>query len=153
MVSSRVKGSTARISDHTLLLLDSGPVDAVALRETIADIVSDNQRIDDVLRRLRDLLRKERRDYAMVDLNSIVADVLALLRSSFIERRIIADVAMDPRLPAVYGDRVQLQQVVLNILMNAADAISAMPDAAGRTLTVTTAVAGPTVSVAVADKG
>jgi C4-dicarboxylate-specific signal transduction histidine kinase len=56
-------------------------------------------------------------------------------------------------LPAVFGDRVQLQQVVLNILMNAADAVSAMPDAAGRTLTVTTAVAGPTVSVAVADKG
>jgi len=136
-----------------LLLLEMAPLDAVALRETIADIVSDNQRIDDVLRRLREMLRKERRDYALVALNSIVTDVLALLRSSFIERRIVVELAMEPELPAVYGDRVQLQQVVLNILMNAADAVSAMPDAAGRTLTVTTAVAGPTVSVAVADKG
>ena len=136
-----------------LLLLESAPVDAVALRETIDDILSDNRRIDEVLRRLRELLRKERRDYALVDLNSIVTDVLALLHSSFIERRIAVETALEPQLPPVRGDRVQLQQVVLNILMNAADAVSAMPDSAGRTLAITTAVAGPTVSVAVADKG
>jgi C4-dicarboxylate-specific signal transduction histidine kinase len=136
-----------------LLLLEQAPIDAGALRETIDDIVSDNQRIDDVLRRLREMLRKERRDYAFVDLNSIITDVLTLLRSSFIERRITADVALEPQLPAVHGDRVQLQQVVLNILMNAADAVSAMPDAAAKTLTVRTAVDGATVSVAVTDKG
>jgi two-component system sensor kinase FixL len=136
-----------------LLLLESTPVDAVALRETLADIVSDNQRIDEVLRRLRELLRKERRDYALVDLNSIVTDVLALLRSSFIERRITVDLSTEPDLPAVRGDRVQLQQVVLNILMNAADAVGSMPDPADRTLAVRTAVSGSTVSVAVADKG
>ena len=66
-----------------LLLLESAPFDTVALRETIDDIVSDNQRIDDVLRRLRELLRKERRDYAPVDLNSIVADVLAAPAQQF----------------------------------------------------------------------
>ena len=136
-----------------LLLLDQNPVDAIALRETITDIVDDNRRIDDVLRRLREMLRKERREYAPVDLNSIVTDVLALLRSSFIERRIVVESSLGSKLPLVTGDRVQLQQVVLNILMNAADAASTVPDDTDRTLTVTTSVVGTTVGVAVTDRG
>jgi C4-dicarboxylate-specific signal transduction histidine kinase len=136
-----------------LLLLDRAPFDAAALRETIADIVSDNQRIDEVLRRLRELLRKERRDYAQVDLNSIVTDVLTLVRSSFIERRIAVEVSLEPQLPAVRGDRVQLQQVVLNTLMNAADAVGDLPDPADRMIAVRTTVSGSSVNVAVTDRG
>ena len=58
-----------------------------------------------------------------------------------------------PDLPAVLGDRIQLQQVVLNILMNAAEAVSTAPDADNRHITVTTAAVGPEVTVAVADRG
>ena len=130
-----------------LSMLEAESLDVAGLRNALRDIVSGNQRIDDVLRRLRGLLRKERRDYAAVDVNTIVNDVLKLVHSDFIERRIAIDVALGPDLPAVLGDRIQLQQVVLNILMNAAEAVSTAPDADNRHITVTTAAVGPEVTV------
>jgi PAS domain S-box-containing protein len=136
-----------------LNLLEAEILDVAGLRNALRDIVSGNQRIDDVLRRLRGLLRKERRDHAAVDVNTIVNDVLKLVHSDFIERRIAIDVALGPDLPAVLGDRIQLQQVVLNILMNAAEAVSTAPGADDRHITVTTAAAGREVTVSVADRG
>lgn len=135
-----------------LKLLDAPAPNVGAVREALTDILSDNRRIDDVLRRLRGLLRKERRDYAPVDVNAIVSDVLTLARSNFIERRITIDVRLGSNLPAVLGDRVQLQQVVLNLLMNAADALDGM-DAEDRSVTVETAATGSQVSVSVSDRG
>lgn len=123
-----------------------------AVKDALGDIVADNRRIDEVVRRLRGLLRKERRDYATVDLNAIITDVLMLARSNFIERRIAVDVRLTSELPSVLGDRVQLQQVVLNLLMNAADAMTA-ESADDRLLTIATTAAGPLVTVSVADYG
>lgn len=135
-----------------LKMLDADRPNVGAVKDALKDIVADNRRIDEVLRRLRGLLKKERREYAPVDVNAIVSDVLMLARSNFIERQISVSVCLGSSLPAVLGDRVQLQQVVLNLLMNAADAVSGA-NADDRSLTVTTAASGADVSVAVADRG
>ena len=136
-----------------LKMLDSRTPNLAAVKDALSDIVTDNRRIDEVLRRLRGLLKKERRDYAPVDVNAIVSDVLMLARSNLIERRVSVVVRLGSDLPAVLGDRVQLQQVVLNLLMNAADAvIGANVD--DQSLIVTTAVtSGGQVTVSVTDRG
>jgi len=133
-------------------MLEADAPDVDEIRSALTDIISDDRRIAEVLRRLRGLLKRDRRDYAPVDVNAIVDDVLMLARSSFIERRISIQVERGANLPPVFGDRVQLEQVVLNILMNAADAsVAANPD--DRYVKVTTAVVDAQVSVSVADRG
>ena len=138
-------------------MLDMPNPDVAEIRSALGDIARDNRRIAEVLRRLRALLKGERREYAAVDANSIVDDVLTLTRSRLIERRVSVRVVRGERLPNVYGDRVQLQQVLLNLLMNAADAAVDVEDPDNRIVTVTTAVSeldeGPQVSIAVTDRG
>src|SRR5262249_48476 len=133
-------------------LLNADTLNVAEIRGALGDIITDDKRIAEVLFRLRGLLRRERRDYASVDVNAIVDDVLLLARSRLVERRISIRVEDGVSLPPVFGDRVQLQQVVLNILMNAADASSA-PDTDDPHVTVTTAASGGQVTVSVADRG
>jgi PAS domain S-box-containing protein len=133
-------------------LLDAHPGGVGQIRELLRDIVSDSQRIDDVLRRMRRLLRKDRREDAVVDINLIVSEVLKLVHSNMVERRISTEVSLASNLPGVRGDRVQLQQVVLNILMNAADALSA-DGVEDREIRVTTASVDDQVVVSVSDRG
>jgi PAS domain S-box-containing protein len=133
-------------------LLGFARPDLSEVRAALGDIMSDNQRIDAVLRRLRALLSKEPRDYAPVDVNVIVDEVLALAHSDIVRRQISLNVALAPSLPLVYGDRIQLQQVLLNLLMNAYDAV--LPtDIDQRRVTLTTAAEDGHVIVSVADRG
>lgn len=136
-----------------LKMLDMDVPNVDAIRDSLTDIVSDDQRIGQVIQRLRGLLRKDSRDYAPVDVNAIVNDVLTLTRSSLIERRIALEVVLEPGLSVVLGDRVQLQQVVLNLLMNAADAVSGAENAEDRAIVVTTGMLDAQVRVSVIDRG
>ena len=134
-------------------MLENGAPDVDGARDAIEDIISDDARIDAVLRRLRLLLRKERGKHALADVNDVVRDVLSLVHSSLIERRIAIDVVLEPDLPNVMGDRVQLQQVVMNLVINASEAASAARDVHDRRIGVTTATAGGQVVVSVSDNG
>ncbi|HEU4995205.1 MAG TPA: PAS domain S-box protein, partial [Gemmatimonadaceae bacterium] len=136
-----------------LRLLETEEPHVEGARDALRDIMSDGRRIDDVLRRMRGLLRKERKDYGPVDVNAVVSDVLKLVHSDFIERRISIELATGSNIPVVYGDRVQLQQVVLNILLNAAEAVGEADNAEDRIVTLTTAAIGTQVTVSVSDRG
>ncbi len=104
--------------------LIAAPVpDLVELRAALADIVSDNQRAADVVRRLRSLLKKDTSEYTAVNLNASIDEVIKVLQSDIVSRRITLDLELAPNLPRVLGDRVQLQQVMLNLLMNAFEAL------------------------------
>ena len=133
-------------------MLDASAPDLAEIRNALTDIINDNRRGGEVLHKLRGLLSREQRDYASVDLNAVVDDALMLAHSNLIQRRIAVRVERETPLPPVFGDRVQLQQVLLNILMNAADA-SAESTGDDRLVTVTTAVLDGEVTVSVADRG
>jgi C4-dicarboxylate-specific signal transduction histidine kinase len=133
--------------------LIAAPVpDLTELRAALADIVADNQRAAEVVRRLRTLLRKDTSEYAPVDVNDSIREVLKVLQGDIVARRIALDVALAPELPLVLGDRVQLQQVTLNLLMNAFEALE-REELSVKPVRVQTMLNDATVIVAVEDCG
>ena len=133
-------------------LLDAPVPDLLELRAALADIVSDNQRAAEVVRRLRTLLRKDTSEYARVDLNDSINEVIKVLQGDITSRGVTIDVELADDLPGVLGDRIQLQQVILNLLLNAFEALEHEEPPAQRVRLRTNALEG-TVTVSVTDLG
>src|SRR6185503_3151803 len=93
------------------------------IREILSDIVHDNSRAGEVIRRMRTLFRKEELEFTSFDLANVISDVVLIAHGDAINHniRVLSEIA--PGLPPVRGDRVQLQQVILNLLMNAFQAM------------------------------
>jgi PAS domain S-box-containing protein len=112
-----------------LLLLAARPPRLKELGEVLSDIVRDNKRAGDVVRRLRTLLKKSDSQHEALDVNCIVSDVVKLIQSNAVGRRIGLTVELAPDMRPMLGDRVQIQQVVINFLMNAFDAVQPLDPA------------------------
>jgi PAS domain S-box-containing protein len=110
-----------------LRFLSARPADIGEVREILQDIVKDNSRAGEVIRRMRSLVKKEQLDFALVDMASLVREVAALVHSDAILLNVNLAVKTAHGLPTVQGDKVQLQQVVLNLLLNAFDAMKEYP--------------------------
>jgi signal transduction histidine kinase len=123
------------------------------LSECLTDIVADNHRASDVIRRLRELLRKGKVGSVLLDLNVLVGGVVRLLSSDAIRRDVSITAALDPALPLVKADRVQLQQVILNLVVNAMDAVSGRNGGDRIIIVHTTRDDEHTVHMAVEDTG
>jgi PAS domain S-box-containing protein len=132
--------------------LAQDPPNLTEVRDVLEDIVHDDNRAGAVIARLRSLLKKGERRLQRLDLNEIVSDVLVLVRSDLVERRVSVETKLAPGLPLVLGDRVQAQQVLLNLILNACDA---MGDNAprDRLLTILTAPGDSGVLLSVVDQG
>ena len=129
------------------------PVDLGEVRDILQDIVDDDGRAGAVIRRWRTLLRKGETLLQPLDLNEVTNEVLRLAHSELIAHNVTVTARLTPALPAVRGDRVGLQQVLLNLIVNACDAMK-LNEPARRHLTVTTAPDGEgAVEVAIADCG
>jgi two-component system sensor kinase FixL len=100
------------------------PIDVAEVREILNDIVQDDYRASEVIRRIRAVVRKSDLEFASLDLAKVIREVILLLHSDAIVRATRVNVELDEDLPAVYADKVQLQQVTLNLLLNAFDAMS-----------------------------
>jgi len=109
-------------------LRSQGRLTPDTLDEILGDIVSDTRRAGEVIKRVRTLLRRGEIVLERVDLNSVVLEVLRLMSSNLIDGHIVVKTMLAPELPAVLGDRVQLQQVILNLLLNACEAMADMMD-------------------------
>ena len=128
--------------------------DLEQIREILNDIVTEDQRAGEVIHRLRLLLKKgEPQDqYDDVDLDEVVRDVLKLMRNDLINQNVTVDTDLAQNLPAVTGDRVQLQQVLLNLVLNACEAIADC-DSSERQLLIASKSENGTVRVSVTDRG
>jgi two-component system sensor kinase FixL len=111
-------------SQAALRFLDGGPEQQAEVRETLLDIAASGTRAGDVIRRLRAMLKKEDAQQAPLDVNQLIGEVLQLYRSDLINRGVVVRTELDHGLPLVRGDRVQLQQVLLNLVINACDAMA-----------------------------
>ena len=107
--------------------LASKPADLREVQEILEDIVSDNNRAGEVIRRMRALVKKEELEFAPIHIASVIGEVVQLLHSDEILHNIHVELDCQDVLPNVRGDRVQLQQVILNLLMNAFDAMKETP--------------------------
>jgi PAS domain S-box-containing protein len=95
------------------------------VREILVDIVEDDKRAGEVIRRLRTLLKKGEVQNTLLDINAVVDDVVRLTRNDLMNRDVAVSTELTPDLPPVFGDQIQLQQVLLNLLMNACEAMEA----------------------------
>jgi signal transduction histidine kinase len=111
-----------------LRMLAADPPDLDGARETARRTLRDGNRASDVITRLRALFAKKAATAEVVDLNEAAREVLALSLSDLQRRRCILHPELAGDLPPVLGDRIQLQQVILNLLLNAADAMSGVED-------------------------
>ena len=133
--------------------LDARSPDLGEIRAILADIVDDDKRAGEVIQRLREFLRKGQAEVIPVDLNMVIRDVARLLASDALIRNVAIKLDLSPQQLAVNGDRVHLQQLVLNLLLNALEAMAEARDD-GRVVTIRTQVmAGSSVDLAVEDAG
>lgn len=133
-------------------MLKREPVDVPELREICNDIVAEDNRAAEVIRHLGVLFKRGEPLFAPLDLNELVRDTLELTRTSLLTRHVAASLRLAPDLPPVDGDRVQLQQLLLNLIVNAMDAMDATPEPE-RLLTISTALHGQQIQLCVADRG
>lgn len=122
------------------------------LEETLGDIAQDATGAAETIHRYRALFRKEEATRSLVDMNAIVEDVVRLLRSDFQRKEIEVSFRRSADLPSIVGDPVELRQVMLNLLVNAGDAITVEPQPR-REIRIETARRDGTVSVVVRDTG
>jgi C4-dicarboxylate-specific signal transduction histidine kinase len=122
------------------------------VQEILDDIIEQDKRAGEVIQRIRRILKKDRFDWAPVDLNVLVRDVVDLLGHQAAIGGVKLASSLDPRLPRVRGDRVQLQQVVLNLLLNAIQAASSQ-HAGTPAVSLVTDRSGTVVRLVVTDSG
>jgi C4-dicarboxylate-specific signal transduction histidine kinase len=134
------------------LLAEKSP-DLAESRDVFEDIVHDNRRASEVIHRLRDLLKKGERTSEAVNVNDLVNSTIALLNSEWIARKINVKTDLANDLPSTFGDPVQLQQVLLNLLMNAMDAMAETPIGQRHVTVSTRATQAGTIQVLVRDRG
>ncbi|MCU1266859.1 MAG: multi-sensor signal transduction histidine kinase [Acidobacteria bacterium] len=134
-------------------MLDGDPPNVDGARETAKRTIRDGRRAADVITRLRALFSKKEAVTELVDLNEATREVMALSRSELERNRVILRTELAEELPLVRGDRVQLQQVIINLLRNGSDAMSTVGDRPRELLFKTEVEEGNYVRVSVHDAG
>jgi two-component system, LuxR family, sensor kinase FixL len=119
-------GAILRNAEAAELFMQSESPDLDEIRAILADIRKDDERAGNVIVRMRELLRRHELDARPLELGELVGDVASLLRMDAVARKVKLDMEVPVDLPLVRGDRVHLQQVLLNLILNGMDALDAV---------------------------
>lgn len=107
--------------------IDRGNVDLRELRELLGDVIADGRRAGEVIRGIRNMVKKGSRVRQRVSLNHLITNVVRMVKSDAMLRSCDLDALLEPDLPSIEGDPIQLQQVLLNLIVNAFDAMRDTP--------------------------
>jgi PAS domain S-box-containing protein len=127
--------------------------DISEVRQILDDIVRDDRRANDVVRKVRALVRKEKLRYESLDLNEVILVVVDLIRADSLLQGLSIATDLSPRLAAIHGDGIQLQQVILNLILNGAAAMRNSPSGQRKIIVRTAMLDGRTVKAFVTDFG
>lgn len=145
-------GSILVNTETAELLLDRPSLDVTELKEILSDIRRDDQRAGEVIRRLRSMLKRVPFEAKQFDLNEAVKESIDLVLGLAHAREVRIERLLSAETLPIIGDRIQLQQVVLNLILNATDAMATL-DKSQRKIIVRTARDGDVVEIEIADNG
>jgi PAS domain S-box-containing protein len=133
--------------------LGARPPDLEEVRQALGRIVNNGARAGDVISRIRDLVRKAPPRKDSLEINEAIREVIALTRSEVVKNGVSVQTQLAEGLPLIQGDRVQLQQVILNLIINAVEAMSGTSEGSRELLISTGKAESDEVLVAVRDSG
>ena len=146
-------GAILRNAEAGELFLRQDPPDLGELREIFIDIQRDDQRAAAVIDRMRALLRHRELQFEVIALQELIGQVATLLNAEMQARHAALSITVPPALPEVHGDRVQLQQVLVNLFLNSLDALDARPNGVRKIQISAVQAEGGLVELAVEDTG
>jgi signal transduction histidine kinase len=115
-------------AEACLRWLDRGTPDLDEARSSVECIINDGNRASEVIRRVRALANKADIERAPLDVNDLVREVIALVQRQLVSHQVSLRIELAPALPMILGDRVQLQQVLINLMMNGIEAMQSVTD-------------------------
>jgi PAS domain S-box-containing protein len=146
-------GAILRNAEAAELFLQNPSPDLDEVRAILADIRKDDQRAGEVIDRMRALLKRRGLEHTTLDIAELVDEVVPLVHPDAVSRKVRLDIEVPRNLPPVHGDRVHLQQVLLNLILNGMNAMDEVPAEARRLIVRARQADAGTIEVAVADAG
>jgi len=146
-------GATLMNAGTALRWLAASPPKLESARQSIDRIVTDGKRAADIIGRIRDLVRKAPARKEGLVINDVVLEVIGLTRNEMLKNSVLVQTRLTDNLPSIWGDRVQLQQVILNLIMNAIEAMSEAAEGSRELLISSCKFESDGLLIAVSDTG
>jgi two-component system sensor kinase FixL len=123
------------------------------IKDILADIAADDRRAGDIIKRLRAFLSRGELDMKTLDMNEVIREVVTLVHSDAVMRNVSIRIDLEPGLPMARVDRVQMQQVLLNLIINGIDSLKNVPEGSRRITVTSRKQDNQYILVTVADSG